>query len=357
MLQILDIMMRNAATGVFLFIAVLIIRDYGWRLGAVLGALASLTAATYTICTQTWFDWHTANFFWLVMPFCIMGPVHVWLFSLSQFQDDFTLKPVHIALVVAYIVLQQLNSDSLAPPIASGTDVLAVAYALLRFGFIAHMVFVAWQGRADDLLESRRKFRTTYIVLVSLTIFTIFLAETFYMDDELRHPWISFVQASAFFVLSFVIIWHASKTRDGILVMHQTRSERKAKVAARSEQIDPADQFDLNHVEKLVAAEKMYLEPGLTISKLAESAKLPEHRLRKLINQHMGYRNFSDFLNRYRIEEAQRRLADAENRNTQVLVIAMDLGYGSLGPFNRAFKERTGQTPTEYRRQALMGAD
>jgi len=349
--------MRNAATGMFLFIGILIIRDYGWRLGAVLGLLASLTAATYTLCTQTWFDWHTANFFWLVVPFCIMGPVHVWLFSLSQFDDDFTLRPIHIGLVVAYIVLQQLNSDIFSPPIVGGTDILAVAYALLRFGFIAHMVFVAWQGRADDLLETRRKFRTTYIVLVSLTIFVIFFAETFYFDEQLRHPWISFVQASAFFALAFVILWHASKARDGVLVVHQTRSQRRARAKARSQQMDPTDQYDLDRVEKLVAADKMYLEPGLTISKLAEKTQLPEHRLRKLINQHMGYRNFSDFLNRYRIEEAQRRLGDGENRNTQVLVIAMDLGYGSLGPFNRAFKERTGQTPTEYRRQALLGGE
>lgn len=42
-----------------------------------------------------------------------------------------------------------------------------------------------------------------------------------------------------------------------------------------------------------------------------------------------------------------------DNRNTPVLTLAMELGYGSLGPFNRAFKERTGLTPTEFRTQSL----
>ena len=356
-LETLDIILRNAATGVFAFMGVLILRDYGFRLGAVLGALSSFTAATYTICTQQWFDWHTANFFWIVAPFCILGPVHIWLFSLSQFQDDFRLRPYHFALGALYLFLQQLNFGGTEPTYYEGVSVSTVGYALVRLFFIGHMIYVAWHGREDDLLEARRKFRGTYIVLVSLVTFVIFIVETFYTYQELQHPWISFTQAISFFVLAFVIFWHASKVRDGILLVQQSTSERREKVAAHSAELNVADQHDLRAIEKLVAGERQFLEQGLTISKLSVAAKLPEHRLRRLINQHMGYRNFADFLNRYRIEEAKRLLADTENRHTQVLVIAMDLGYGSLGPFNRAFKERTGQTPTEYRRQALSGTD
>jgi AraC-like DNA-binding protein len=36
-----------------------------------------------------------------------------------------------------------------------------------------------------------------------------------------------------------------------------------------------------------------------------------------------------------------------------VLTIAMDAGFQSIGPFNRAFKAETGMTPTEFRREAL----
>ena len=86
-------------------------------------------------------------------------------------------------------------------------------------------------------------------------------------------------------------------------------------------------------------------------SVLAERLDYPEHQLRRLINGHMGYRNFSAFLNSYRIEDAKRQLADPGFARTPVLTIALDLGYGSLGPFNRAFKAQTGMTPTEYRRR------
>jgi AraC-like DNA-binding protein len=75
---------------------------------------------------------------------------------------------------------------------------------------------------------------------------------------------------------------------------------------------------------------------------LAEKLSYPEHQLRRLINGYLGYRNFSAFLNSH-----------PDRARTPVLTIALDLGYGSLGPFNRAFKMETGMTPTDYRHRNL----
>ena len=72
--------------------------------------------------------------------------------------------------------------------------------------------------------------------------------------------------------------------------------------------------------------------------------------MRRLINQRLGYRNFNVFLNKHRIEEAKAALADPTQAEVPVITIAMDAGFQSLGPFNRAFKATTGVTPTEYRR-------
>ena len=97
----------------------------------------------------------------------------------------------------------------------------------------------------------------------------------------------------------------------------------------------------------------VYREAGLSIGALAERLGAPEHRLRALINQRLGYRNFSAFLNEARIAEAKGWLADPERVALPVLTIAMDLGYGSLAPFNRAFREATGQAPSDFRRAAF----
>src|SRR5262249_54345619 len=95
---------------------------------------------------------------------------------------------------------------------------------------------------------------------------------------------------------------------------------------------------------------------GLTIGALADELATPEHRLRRLINDHLGARNFAAFVNAHRIAAAKALLADPTNARKSVSAIAFDLGFGSLGPFNRAFKEVAGVTPTEFRK-AAVGVD
>jgi AraC-like DNA-binding protein len=101
---------------------------------------------------------------------------------------------------------------------------------------------------------------------------------------------------------------------------------------------------------RLMADERIYRHEGLTIGSLATKLSVPEYKLRRLINQELGYRNFNVFLNNHRIEEAKAALADPSQAEVPVITIAMDAGFQSLGPFNRAFKATTGVTPTEYRK-------
>ena len=88
----------------------------------------------------------------------------------------------------------------------------------------------------------------------------------------------------------------------------------------------------------------------LTVAQLAEAAGTQEHRLRRLVNTTLGYRNFAEFLNARRIEAAKAALADPARADAAISTIGFELGYASLGPFNRAFRDGTGTTPTAWRR-------
>jgi AraC-like DNA-binding protein len=109
----------------------------------------------------------------------------------------------------------------------------------------------------------------------------------------------------------------------------------------------------LRRLAQLMVVERAYRREGLTIGVLSAELGVPEYRLRQLINEGLGHRNFNAFLNRYRIEEVKAALADPEQREVPVLTIAMDAGFQSLGPFNRAFRAATDLTPTEFRRLAM----
>ena len=79
---------------------------------------------------------------------------------------------------------------------------------------------------------------------------------------------------------------------------------------------------------------------------------MPEYRLRRLINQRLGHRNFPSFVNSYRLAEVTAALADPAQADVPILTIALDAGFQSIGPFNRAFKAQTGMTPTAWRKLA-----
>ena len=126
----------------------------------------------------------------------------------------------------------------------------------------------------------------------------------------------------------------------------------------------PAPVLDLEVVERMLLdqldaaiAKQAFQQEGLTIGQLASQLGAQEHRLRRLINAKMGFRNFNDFLNHHRIRVACQQLADPTLARTPILTIAMKLGYGSIGPFNRAFKQTNGLTPTEFRGQKLDALD
>ena len=102
-----------------------------------------------------------------------------------------------------------------------------------------------------------------------------------------------------------------------------------------------------------MAVEHAYRSEDLSIATLAARLSVPEYRLRRLINQRLGHRNFNAFVNGFRLAEATAALADSSKRELPVLTIALTAGFQSIGPFNRAFKAATGLTPTEFRRKKL----
>jgi AraC-like DNA-binding protein len=103
----------------------------------------------------------------------------------------------------------------------------------------------------------------------------------------------------------------------------------------------------------LMDHDRAYRSEGFGIAALAAQLGEPEYRLRRAINGELGFRNFTAFLNSYRLAEVKAALADAGQRDVPILIIAIDAGFGSLGPFNRAFREAEGMTPSEFRRTAL----
>ncbi len=101
----------------------------------------------------------------------------------------------------------------------------------------------------------------------------------------------------------------------------------------------------------LMGEKHLYVEAGLRVADLARLAGEPEYKVTRCITGTLGFPNFNQMVNSYRLEDAKRRLVDPALSHLPILTIALDSGFGSIGPFNRAFKADTGMTPQEYRRR------
>jgi transcriptional regulator GlxA family with amidase domain len=98
---------------------------------------------------------------------------------------------------------------------------------------------------------------------------------------------------------------------------------------------------------------KPFLETNLNLQSLAKLVDMKPHFLSMLINQKSS-RNFFDFVNTFRINEFKEQVLDPSNQHYTLLSIAYSCGFNSKTAFNRAFKNITGKTPSEYYHQAIQ---
>ena len=113
------------------------------------------------------------------------------------------------------------------------------------------------------------------------------------------------------------------------------------------EKLSPELDIWKQKIEDLLVEHKLYQNPELTLSHLAQKLETNAAVISKTINQ--GFQlNFNDFINQYRIEAVKIAFNSNEHKKSTLLGIAFDAGFNSKATFNRAFKKNTGLSPKKY---------
>lgn len=268
-----------------------------------------------------------------------------WLFARAVFEDGFRLKAWHVAL---WAVL-----------VAFGASICHwagfwLAFALLRavpivFTLLGLAAVVGpWRV---DLVEKRRRWRG--VVVVGGAVYALVM-----VSQRIRSPDGSLstigalLDVTMMLALTSLIAWRLLAPRAQGL-WGEDAAPPAPQPPLPPQAADAQDAAVAQALARLMGEARAYAQEGLTLAGLAGQLGTPEYRLRRVINQGLGHRNFSAYVNGLRLAEAKRRLASPAERSLPVLTIALDVGFGSIGPFNRAFKADTGLTPTEFRQQAL----
>ncbi|SEM01407.1 AraC-type DNA-binding protein [Aquimarina amphilecti] len=125
--------------------------------------------------------------------------------------------------------------------------------------------------------------------------------------------------------------------------------------------IEKYKQSTFNHDEAYMLMEKLkvfmeeekpFLNPEMTLPKLSRQFKMSTNELSQIINQTESL-NYSQFISKYRVREAQNLMSMSTYVDMTIGAIAYDSGFNSISSFNSSFKKHTKMTPIEYRKSIV----
>lgn len=286
-----------------------------------------------------------------------------WLVARALFRQQQAIRLRHLLaaaavalLIIALQALQLLqlfwpqNSPLINPARIAVQELLVLLSSSL-------MMLAFWEGcrgyRAADAGErwQRQLFLGTYIAAITsgIVVAKIWQANT---DVPLVREMLA---AGAALTVLLVTQWLI------YCRFHQIQTEVTAAADANIEitaepavlPFSPADKLLCDGINQLLFQQQLFLQANLRLTDLARQLDVPEYRISKLLRSQFQASNFNQFINTLRIEHAKTLLADPSKGHWPVVVVGLESGFASVGPFTRAFKSMVGFTPHEFRQTLI----
>ncbi len=349
-----EIILRTAAVLVLLALAGLMLASRRRDHTPLLGALFAAAVAAFVVTSVRGADAWLGAWLYPLTALCVAKSALFWLFARGLFSDEFRLRGSHAAIVgftAAYGLWQQLAFNPVARRglATSWERIAAAGFEMWVLLLVLLTLSEVYRGLAVDLVERRRRMRILFVAGVSAFLAAAVIVQSYNLVQATATPGLLVLANLVLITTAGIAVgWNLVQLRAASWLEPEPSIATPAELTAHEQRILESlkSQIDVWHV---------YREEGLTIGVLAGRFGTREQVLRRVINRGLGYRNFNDFLHACRIREACERLRRADEARVPVLSIALGVGYGSIGPFNRAFKARMGMTPTRFRQSATGG--
>lgn len=351
--EAIDIVFRTVAVMGALLLAGLLIATGRRRQAALPGALFCLAVAAFFVTSVPGAPAQLGGWSYPLTALCVTKAVWFWLFARALFNENTQLgrRDLTIAGTVAVAgTWQQLTflEHYRAGSATAWETVSGFGFEAVLLLFVLLGLYEAWRDMAVDLVERRRRLRVVFMAATGVYLALTLGVQSWNLLLDTTTP--ALVMRANTVLVAIVSLCAA-----GFLLQPRTENWLDPARTKAPVQLNRVESTVLANLERALENDRIYLEEGLTIGALAERLRTGEHVLRRVINRGMGYRNFNDFLHAWRIREACEELARPEQARLPVLSIALKVGYGSIGAFNRAFKARIGMTPTDFRRTVING--
>ncbi len=213
-----------------------------------------------------------------------------------------------------------------------------VSYILYIFSICIYLLIIYQVNEIRKLAVSKKNRTVISKIMLSLAVAAILTIipeiTPFGIDDNYSIPFL------------IVIFYLITMRYPEIFIILREEAERAHYTRSKISNLDI--EKTKNDIEQIITTERLFTESDLTLKELALRIGITTHQLSEILNVYYK-KNFYDFINYYRIEEAKKFLA--EDNEATALGICFKVGFNSNSAFYRAFKKETGLSPGKYRKK------
>lgn len=236
---------------------------------------------------------------------------------------------VPIAMVIGYLYPFQTHIDLWRPHIIKVIYITWFIYILGSIYLIRHRL---------KKITTKEKFTSTDIWLISILIGNLVLVASYYFSSFVNY--ISGALTFSFLLYILILFLFFNKSKKSILYNKEEKYVDKKIDTTQANQL-------LEQLNTLMTEEELYKNANLKSSEVAKKIKITTHQFSQLLNDNLG-KNFSVFINEYRIEASKEMLKQQTNLTLEA--VGYECGFNSKSTFFTAFKKIVGTTPSQFKK-------
>lgn len=354
MTMLADSLLRAGGVAVAVVFLLVFAMRGGWRRRGDLLAVVACGAA-YLVCSSPQRPCCSEAATLPLLMGAIAFPFAFWRLARVVLEEEARIPPgawLGLALLLAGGIAAAADYAGLP---SSWRMAAAGLNKLAAVGFVGAALHVAWRSWEGDLVEPRRRFRWLLVAYLG-TYGLVILASEIYLLGDRPPAALDLLNAALIDLTLVATLAYLVQPRE--TAMEALFGPGPGEVASSAKEPSPvraADEPLLARIGELMEQQKLYRDPELSVPGLAARIGVSEYVLRRLIHDRLGHRNFAAFVNQYRLEEVAARLREPDLSRRPILTLALEAGFGSIGPFNRAFRERYGLAPSAFRDRRIAG--
>lgn len=268
--------------------------------------------------------------------FLLIGPC-VWFYVNHQFSNSRTIKGIEYYLHFTPYCLITIYSVFISNNNFTHTSVFYLGLFFHGLIYCFYSLYWLLNTQSDEIDRQREETIKKWLLFFILSTTLQFINSILIFFEVLPfYP-------SSTFLFSFLLVLMAIVGYRNLWLFEDK------KVKYSNSTLDSTFTKEcLIQLHQFMEKDKLYLDPELTLVKLAEKIGISSKQLSQIINQ-IEHTNYSQYIAKYRVEEAKKHLENPDYNNYKISAIAYESGFNSISSFNATFKKITKITAIDYR--------